>query len=174
MAGNWSQLCATCKVLLYPYEETFFSYLILGISDLNLIEIMFRLSGQYVQNIVPLVTVVSSSLIITVLGYQIVLARFSWHSWLASQLFVILCSSESIVMFVVQYDRFPTMLVSWYSNLLTIDLQRNKWDFFMFLILEVSAMIITGLVTITSTYLLKLSTLTFLFELVFCCYLTHC
>ncbi|RZS00399.1 hypothetical protein BHM03_00030097 [Ensete ventricosum] len=79
LAGNWSQLCATCKVLLCPYEETFFSlcYLILGISDLNLIEIMFRLSGQYVQNIVPLVTVVSSSLIITVLGYQIVLARFS-------------------------------------------------------------------------------------------------
>ncbi|URD92010.1 DHHC palmitoyltransferase [Musa troglodytarum] len=34
----------------------------------------------------------------------------------------------------------------WVSNCIG---KRNKWDFFMFLILEVSAMIITGLVTIT-------------------------
>ncbi|KAG6526460.1 hypothetical protein ZIOFF_016445 [Zingiber officinale] len=50
LAGNWSQLCATCKVNL------------------------FLLSGQYARSIVPLAILASNSLIIIVLGYLIVMA----------------------------------------------------------------------------------------------------
>lgn len=32
--------------------------------------------------------------------------------------------------------------------------QKNKWEFFLFLLLEVSAMLVTGAVTITSRHLL--------------------
>lgn len=66
-------------------------------------------------------------------------------------------STRGIVM---QGCSFLALLINWLSNLsITIVLQKNKWDFFMFLVLEVSAMIITGVVTIASTCSLKLVSL---------------
>ncbi|KAA3486048.1 protein S-acyltransferase 24-like isoform X1 [Gossypium australe] len=91
LAGNWSQLCTTCKVLA---ESSLFVYI---------------LSSLFVQNTAPLVIVVSNNLTIIALGYQIVLASFFWY----------------------------------------LVMQKNKWDFFLFIVLEVMAMVITGGVAMT-------------------------
>ncbi|RYR30539.1 hypothetical protein Ahy_B01g055287 isoform B [Arachis hypogaea] len=96
LAGNWSQLCATCKV-----NNAFFCS-----PDL-------LLSGLFVQNTVLLATVVWNNLTTIVLGFPTALGR---------------C---------IDFILFHLCL------------QKNKWDFFVFLVLEVSAMIITGGVTLS-------------------------
>ena len=81
LAGNWSQLCATCKVpiLLFCW---FFCMTCLTCAILttlpDAVPILFviRLSDLFVQSTVPPVVDVLSSLTIIALGYLIALARW--------------------------------------------------------------------------------------------------
>ncbi|KAJ6741907.1 PROTEIN S-ACYLTRANSFERASE 24 [Salix viminalis] len=96
LAGNWSQLCATCKIVR-------------------------PLRAQHCSTCDRCV----EQLIIIALGYLTVLASLFDN---------------------IQPDKLT------FDNLLSMRLSgmhKNKWEFFAFLVLEVSAMLITGAVTLT-------------------------
>lgn len=98
LAGNWSQLCATCKVLCFLlivwllavklinvlHTQTTHAHLSLHwiVSYTVLCCLFFRLSGLFEQNTVPPVIVVWNNLITIVLGYPIALARYFWMIFL--------------------------------------------------------------------------------------------